>query len=74
MVEVCLWVILALDSHIDPQAKVLRPIWLPQCQYDLKAHLGHKITCIYYVSWVPFIKSFLFNAFGNEMLSLISIV
>ena len=49
MVEVCLWVILALDSHIGPRAKALGPIWLPQCQYDghdLEAHLGHIITCI----------------------------
>ena len=46
MAEVCLKVILALDSHIGPPAKALRPIWLPQCQYDLEAHLGHIITCI----------------------------
>ena len=23
-------------------------IWLPQCQYDLEAHLDHIITCMYY--------------------------
>ena len=47
MVEVCLYVILALDSHIGPRAKALGTIWLPQCQYDLEAHLGHIITCMY---------------------------
>ena len=35
-------------SHIGPRAKSLRPIWLPQCQYDIEAHLGHTITCIYH--------------------------
>ena len=39
MADVCLLVILALASHIGP--------WLPKCQYDLEAHLGHIITCIY---------------------------
>ena len=29
--------------------KALGPIWLPQCQYDLEAHLGHIITCIYFL-------------------------
>ena len=46
MAEVCLYVELALDSHIGPRAKAIGPIWLPQCQYDLEAHLGHTITCI----------------------------
>ena len=43
MVEVCLEVILALNSRVGPQADIR----LPQCQYDLEAHLGHITTCIY---------------------------
>ena len=57
MVEVCLQVIMALDSHIGPQAKALGPIWLPQCQYDLEAHLGHIITCIYCLKYAAEISS-----------------
>ena len=48
MVVVCLTVILALDSHTGPRAKALGPIWLPQCLYDIEAHLGHIITCMQY--------------------------
>ena len=40
---------MALDSHIGPRAKALGPIWLPQCQYDLEAHLGRIITCKYVI-------------------------
>ena len=29
------------------KAKALGPIWQPQCQCDLEAHLGHIITCMY---------------------------
>ena len=50
MAEVCLYVILTLDSHIGPRAKSFRPIQLPQCQYDKEAHLGHIITCIYHMA------------------------
>ena len=28
------------------------PIWLPQCQYDQEAHLGHIIICIVCVVWL----------------------
>ena len=46
MTEVCLLVILALNSHNRPRAKALWPIWLLQCQYDLEVHIGHIITCM----------------------------
>ena len=52
MAEVCLCVILALYSHIGPRAKALGPIWLPQCQYDLEAHLDHIIACIYVYNFI----------------------
>ena len=52
---------MALDSHIGPRAKALGPIWLPQCQYDLEAHLGHIIICNY--STVPCFILLAFRSF-----------
>ena len=47
MVEVCLSVKLALACHLGPRAKAIGRIWLPILKYDLEAHLGHIITCMY---------------------------
>ena len=38
---------MALSRHIGPRTKALWPIWLFKWQYDLEAHLGHIITCMY---------------------------